>query len=68
LVVELPRLPGARENRWSQLLSGQPAIESQVGSRAAVAAGPESDELRSRVESLEAEVAALRKMVERLPG
>jgi uncharacterized protein len=68
LVVELSRLPGARENRWSHLLSGQPAIESQVGSRAAVAAGPEIDELRSRVESLEAEVAALREMVERLRG
>lgn len=68
LVVELPRLPGARENRWSHLLSGQPAIESQVGGRAAVAAGPEIDELRSRVESLEAEVAALREMVERLRG
>jgi len=68
LAVELPRLPGARENRWSHLLSGQPAIESHVGGRAAVAAGPEMDELRSRVESLEAEVAALREMVEQLRG
>ena len=68
LVVELPRLPGARENRWSHLLSGQPAIESHVGGRAMLAAGPEIDELRSRVESLEAEVAALREMVERLRG
>ncbi len=25
LVVELPRLPGSRENRWAHLLSGQPA-------------------------------------------
>ena len=68
LLVELPRLPGARENRWSHLLSGQPAIESHVGGRAMLAAGPEIDELRSRVESLEAEVAALREMVERLRG
>ena len=26
LVVELPRLPGARENRWMHLLGGQPQI------------------------------------------
>src|ERR1700704_5084484 len=26
LVVELPRLPGARENRWAHLLSGAPAV------------------------------------------
>ena len=28
LVVELPRLPGARENRWAHLLSGAPNIET----------------------------------------
>jgi uncharacterized protein YceH (UPF0502 family) len=28
LVMELPRQPGARENRWMQLLSGAPAVES----------------------------------------
>ena len=65
LVVELPRLPGARENRWSHLLSGQPAGEAQAGGRgAAASSGREIDELRARVESLEAEVAALREMVE----
>ena len=69
LVVELPRLPGARENRWSHLLSGQPASESQAGGRgAAASSGQEIDELRSRVELLEAEVAALREMVEQLLG
>jgi len=68
LVVELPRLPGARENRWAHLLSGQPASEAPAGGRAAGSAGAEIDELRSRVESLEAEVAALREMVERLRG
>ena len=65
LVVELPRLPGARENRWSHLLSGQPAGEAQAGGRgAAASSGREIDELRARVESLEAEVAALRELVE----
>ena len=69
LVVELPRLPGARENRWSHLLSGQQASESQAGGRGtAASAGQEIDELRSRVELLEAEVAALREMVEQLLG
>src|SRR3954468_17416480 len=28
LVVQLPRLPGARENRWAHLLSGAPTIET----------------------------------------
>jgi uncharacterized protein YceH (UPF0502 family) len=68
LVVELPRLPGARENRWSHLLSGQPAIESQAGGRAVASSGQEIDELRSRVAVLEAEVTALREMVEQLLG
>ncbi|MBL8418168.1 MAG: YceH family protein [Dechloromonas sp.] len=69
LVVELPRLPGARENRWSHLLSGQPASESPAAGRGAVApSGREMDELRARVESLEAEVASLREMVGRLLG
>ena len=27
LVVQLPRLPGARENRWAHLLSGAPKAE-----------------------------------------
>ena len=69
LVVELPRLPGARENRWSHLLSGQPAVESQAGGRGtAASSGQEIDELRSRVTTLEAEVAALREMLEQLLG
>jgi hypothetical protein len=69
LVVELRRLPGARENRWSHLLSGQSASESQAGGLgAAASSGQEMDELRARVDSLEAEVAALREMVERLHG
>jgi uncharacterized protein len=68
LVVKLPRLPGARENRWSHLLSGQPASEVPAGGRAAGSVGAEIDELRSRVAALEADVAALRAMVERLRG
>lgn len=61
LVVELPRLPGARENRWAHLLSGQPAVDS--GPAARVGAG---DALQARVEALEAEVAELRRKLEEL--
>ena len=69
LVIELPRLPGARENRWAHLLSGQPAIESGSGGRgAAASSAQEIDELRSRVVALEAEVGALREIVDRLLG
>ena len=68
LVVELPRLPGARENRWAHLLSGQPASESAAGGLAAAAAGSAVDELRARVATLEGEVAALREIVEQLRG
>lgn len=59
LVVELPRLPGSRENRWSHLLSGQPAVEAPTagGGRAG---NQEIDELKSRVSTLESEVAELR--------
>src|SRR3989440_872078 len=28
LVVQLPRLPGARENRWAHLLSGAPKLDA----------------------------------------
>lgn len=59
LVVELPRQPGARENRWAHLLCGAPAAEPHA---VAAAPGKEDGELallRSRVDALEASVAAL---------
>lgn len=62
LVVELPRLPGSRENRWAHLLSGQPAVEA-TGGRPLAAGNQEMDELRARVAALEAEVAELRALV-----
>lgn len=62
LVVELPRLPGSRENRWSHLLSGQPAVEmpATTGGRAG---NQEIDELKTRVSALESEVAELRALL-----
>jgi uncharacterized protein len=62
LVVELPRVPGSRENRWAHLLSGAPKAE------AAAAPAPAAKEgLESRVAKLESEVAELRELVARIP-
>ena len=72
MVVELPRLPGARETRWAHLLSGIPAIEE------APAASPPSAEpmadvavgeiaaLKANVARLEAEVDVLKGLVNKL--
>ena len=72
LVVELPRQPGARENRWMHLLSGAPVIEERVVARAASAASSgdvtvgEIAALKANVARLEAEVGELRAMMGRL--
>jgi uncharacterized protein YceH (UPF0502 family) len=67
LVVELPRAPGARENRWMHLLNGKPEDEV-VSSRGSVNSsfGQNNDDLRSRVAALETEVAELRAIVAQL--
>ena len=56
-VVQLPRLPGARENRWAHLLSGAPALEE---------AKPAAEDLKATVVRLETELAALKEKVERI--
>lgn len=63
LVVELPRLPGSRENRWMHLLSGEPVIEATSVVRSPAAGTQDIEELRMRVSSLEAEVAELRTLL-----
>jgi len=69
LVVELARLPGARETRWAHLLSGAPAIVATT-----VGECPESDmvtvseivTLKANVSQLQRELAETRAMVERM--
>lgn len=62
LVVELPRLPGARENRWMHLLSGQGPDEA-AGS---LPAEREIEALKARVATLENEFAEMRVLLETL--
>lgn len=72
LVVELARLPGARENRWAHLLSGAPKQEAPAPDRRGESAAPgdvsmgEMAALRANVARIEAELAALKDLVARL--
>ena len=68
LVVELPRLPGARETRWAHLLSGAPAVEmpAAVPAPSADALLGEIAALKANVARLEDEVAQLKSTVARL--
>jgi len=70
LVKELPRQPGARENRWAHLLSGEPAIEeAPAASSAGGAAGVSVSEiaaLKANVARLDEEVESLKRMVQKL--
>lgn len=70
LVMELPRQLGARENRWTHLLSGTPVIEDRA---VATHASPSGDvtvgeiaALKANVAKLEAEIDELRGLVDRL--
>ena len=63
LVVQLARLPGARENRWAHLLSGAPA--NPVHDEAQPLPG-NSKGLEARVAQLESEVAELRAALDKL--
>jgi hypothetical protein len=68
LVMQLPRQPGAREQRWAHLLSGTPSIGVDAAPVVAVGGtlpSADIDALRERVARLEADVAALRAAVER---
>ena len=60
LVVELPRAPGARENRWAHLLSGTPKVEEVKP-----AAG-DAESLKETVARLDSELAELKALVARI--
>ena len=64
LVVMLPRLPGARENRWMHLLSGPP-VEVPVDAGATEAPG-RGDALQSEIAALKQSVGELRDEIEAL--
>jgi hypothetical protein len=74
LVVQLPRVPGAREARWEHLLSGPakaaepegPTARTPAPSRAAPTMSAELASLREDVNRLQRETAELRAIVERL--
>lgn len=70
LVVELPRQPGSRENRWMHLLSGEPVIEAMAAAPYSAPSGDvslgEIAALKANVARLESEMAELRLLVGRL--
>ncbi len=69
LVMELPRQPGARENRWTHLLSGAPVIEKHAFAATATGGDVTVGEiaaLKANVARLEAELSELRTRVGRL--
>lgn len=71
LVMELPRQPGARENRWAHLLSGVPAVEETAAAAAPAETGAdvtvgEIAALKANVARLETEVETLKALVGRL--
>jgi uncharacterized protein YceH (UPF0502 family) len=70
LVMELPRLPGARENRWVHLLSGTPEVEAPLAPAGSVAEASvgEIAALKANVARLEAEVARLKAVLARVCG
>ena len=65
LVVQLPRAPGSRENRWMHLLCGEPDFDTPTRPTPDAAAGAVIEALTERVNTLEAELAALRSRFER---
>ena len=67
LVVQIPRGPGQREDRYMHLLSG-PVDVASLPERASSRAEPASSGLEARVAALESEVAALREEIAELRG
>lgn len=66
LIVELPRGPRQREERFAHLLCGPVDVDAIHAREPAAAGEPAAPGLAARVSALEAEVAELREQVERL--
>lgn len=68
LVVQIPRGPGQREDRYMHLLAGPVDVEAVAARAPATSAGGSAAalELETRVQTLEAEVAELRERLARL--
>jgi len=66
LVVQLARLPGARENRWAHLLSGTPAVDAMPKEKDTRDEISGKNLLEARVARLESEVAELRAALDKL--
>jgi uncharacterized protein YceH (UPF0502 family) len=74
LVMELPRRPGSRENRWAHLLCGAPAAEADAAVAAPIAAAAKGGDitvselaaLKANVSRLEDDVAVLKATVAKL--
>jgi uncharacterized protein len=66
LVVELPRLPGSRENRWAHLLGGPPKVEPTTEKKVEDLSVGEMAALKANVARLEGEIAALKEIVARI--
>lgn len=63
-VVKLPRLPGARDARWTHLLGGE-VLVTPVVDEAPASAAPRSG-LAERVQQLEAQVESLQQAVDEI--
>lgn len=74
LVIELPRQPGSRENRWAHLLSGTPVSEEHMRAKAVSSlsaddvTASEIAALKANVIRLEAEISELRTKIDKLCG
>ncbi|MEY5101126.1 MAG: hypothetical protein RJA36_3845 [Pseudomonadota bacterium] len=69
LVVKLPRAPGAREQRWAQLLCGPVDLSQPATGAAAAAPAHEALQvLEQRVDALEQLVRELQERLARLEG
>jgi hypothetical protein len=66
LVVQLPRMPGSREQRWAHLLSGPVDVAALEPARAPAVQAPAAGVSEAEFAALKSEVAELRAIVERL--